>query len=213
MSSIMGLIPKDSRPVIVLSNNRVEIKGKEEYTIEANKVYDLIHVRTNELIKTVKGSTILKYIQERKFNILNLRSNNKYIYRKDCDVKRPIILCRIDFTHKEPVIKDLGLNNIELKAKKHKNDNIAIHINGRLIHILTKTQGVNPLESGLTGPFEENIITIIYNNVKIEEYSIGYCGKVENVELQTLDGVYTLKINQTTKEPGPTPKLSTIINL
>ena len=63
--SMMAIIlPKDLRPLVVLSHNRIEDTSKSEHKILPDEKYDLIHIKTEETIKTVKGSTIIKYAKK-----------------------------------------------------------------------------------------------------------------------------------------------------
>ena len=175
----------------------------------------MVNTETNETTKTVKGGTITKYGKDFKFNILNIvyPDCKAYRYNRAYDAERPITIGKVDFTHKEAVVKDLGLRGVQLLGKKVSSNRMAVCINGRAIGISWKRERLNPLSTRMGGPDEESIVNITSNAGVLKTYSIGYHGKVESVELQVLNGAYGLKVNHYTEEPGLSTRGNSIISL
>ncbi len=211
--SMMAIIlPKDLRPLVVLSHNRIEDTSKSEHKILPDEKYDLIHIKTEETIKTVKGSTIIKYAKRKEYNILNILSSDRYLWRKPQNINYPQTIAEVDFTQQEAIIKDLGLNDIKLEAEKLADNKLIVSVNGRTIEISWETKHV-PYVQNISERDEENIVSIMDRNVLRDRYSIGYHGKVDSVVLKTLNGMNTLIINHITEEPGPTKKIINSIDL
>lgn len=198
---------------IMASHDRIETDPNQSaHMLIKDKDYDLIDIKENKVVQTVKGRTIIKNATEGKYKVSNLIPPKYEVYMFNCSSIPAswVTIGKIDFTRKDAVISDKGLNGIKFIGKKINSNHLAIGIGTRVIDLRWETQKFSPLGVRMGVPNEENILTVLIGNKILNTYNIKYNGKVESVELQKKDGNYQLRLNTKCDEDGPSGRCSSI---
>lgn len=206
----------DNKPMnvyIMASHNRIETNpNKSAHLLVKDEDYDLIIASENRIVQTVKGRTIVKNVTEGKYRVSNLIPPKYEVYMFNCSKRPPswATIGKIDFTRKDAVVSDKGLNGIKFVGKKISRTHLAIGIQNKVIDLQWETQKYNPLGNRMGVPNEENILTVTIGNRVVDNYNLKYNGKVESVELQKKNDQYQLRLNTNCSEDGPKSSRSSI---
>lgn len=191
---------------LIASHDEIETDpNRVLYEFDKDSDYDLLNINDRSVAQTVKGRTVIKNITEGKYKVSNLIPPKYELYKYNCSkVEKLETLGKIDFTHKEAVLKDLGLGDIKFIGKKVSVRHLALGVNNIVFDFKTDKHKFNTLSTKMGMPDEENILKMYVGDKLANTYNLGYNGRVTTIELQRKGRKYQLRLNIKSDEGGPT---------
>lgn len=198
---------KDTMPIYLMaSHNRIETDpNKSAHMLIKDNDYDLIDIDENKVVQTVKGRTIQKNMLEGKYKVSNLIPPKCEVYMFNCSKVAPswVTIGILDFTHREAVLKDRGLNGFKFIGKKIGSKHLAVGVGNVVMDLVIETQSFNPLGVQMGVSNKENLLTIKAGNKILGTFNLKYNGRVDTIELQKRENTYRLRLNTDCDESGP----------